>query len=110
MNDSLWKTLCAGDNSDVPRQLIHSVLLALLQTYSSYNNGPLLQLSKFCLCQSIINFLTINAVTVSMVSVITFMMMVSMVAELIIEFQVTSFTKGIYFLVVTIVTYVHSLL
>jgi hypothetical protein len=38
------------------------------------------------------------------------MMMVSMVAELIIEFQVTSFTKGIYFLVVTIVTYVHSLL
>jgi hypothetical protein len=36
-------------------------------------------------------------------------MMVSMVDKVITEFQVTFFAKGIYFLMVTIITGVHSL-
>jgi hypothetical protein len=52
----------------------------------------------------------INAVMVCMVSVFTFIMMVSVVDKAIIEFQVTFFARGIYFLMVTIITGVHSLL
>ena len=54
--------------------------------------------------------MAINAVMVRMVSVIIFIMMVSMVDKVIIEFQFTFFAKGIYFLMVTIITGVHSLL
>ena len=43
-------------------------------------------------------------------SVITFIIMVSMVAEIIIEFQVAFFAKVIYFSIVTMVSGVHSLL
>ena len=53
--------------------------------------------------------MAINAAMVPMVSVIIFIMMVSMVDKVIIEFQVTFFAKGIYFLMVTIITGVHSL-
>jgi hypothetical protein len=50
-----------------------------------------------------------NAVMVPMVSVIIFIVMVSMIDKFIIEFQVTFFARGIYFLMVTIITGVHSL-